>query len=77
MIYQWVPQSGHPRHDNVRSASEYGYQSGVIQGPSGILRVAVSPANAVVEYVRAYPTAGESEGRRTGDVTHRYTIQGR
>lgn len=74
VIYQLVPQPGHSRTDNMRSAAEYGYKSGVIQGASGILRVNVSPEHVRVEYVRAYPDAAESATRRTGSVSHEYTI---
>jgi hypothetical protein len=31
IIYQLVPQPGHSRYDNTRSAAEYGYASGVQQ----------------------------------------------
>ncbi len=74
IVYQLVPQPGHSRTDNIRSAAEYGYKSGVIAGASGILRVNVSPERTLVEYVRAYPDSAESGGRRTGSVTHRYVI---
>jgi 3',5'-cyclic AMP phosphodiesterase CpdA len=74
IVYQLVPQPGHSRNDNIRSAAEYGYKSGVIAGASGILRVSVSPERALVEYVRAYPDAAESASRKTGSVTHRYEI---
>lgn len=74
IVYQLVPQPGHARFDNTRSAAEYGYKSGVIAGASGILRVAVSPQTAVVEYVRAYPANAENGGRWTGSVTHRFTV---
>jgi len=74
IIYQLVPQPGHSRYDNTRSAGEYGYKSGVIQGASGILRVTVSPDQAFIEYVRAYPDSAESSSRKTGAVTHRYML---
>jgi predicted phosphodiesterase len=74
IVYQLVPQPGHSRIDNIRSAAEYGYQSGVIAGASGILRVNVSPERTLVEYVRAYPDSAENDVRRTGNVTHRYVI---
>lgn len=77
VIYQLVPQPGHSRFDNTRSAEEYGYKQGVIQGASGILRVTVDPAETLVEYVRAYPDSAENEVRRTGGVTHRYLVPGR
>lgn len=74
IIYQLVPQPGHPRFDNTRSAEEYGYKTGVIQGASGILRVQVSAGESSVEYVRAYPASAESETRKSGAVSHRYTV---
>ena len=74
VVYQLVPQPGHSRTDNVRSAADYGYRSGVIAGASGILRVHVEPERVQVEYVRAYPDAQESAARRSGMVTHRYEL---
>lgn len=74
IVYQLVPQPGHSQADDVRSAEEYGYKSGVIQGASGILRVSVAPEAATVEYVRAYPANAERDGCKTGAVTHRYTV---
>lgn len=74
VIYQLVPQPSHTRVDNTRSAAEYGYRSGTIQGASGILRVTVSPESAEVAYVRAYADSGESATRKTGMITHQYTI---
>lgn len=77
VIYQLVPQPGHPRYDNTRSAAEYGYKSGVIAGASGILRVTVSPEQTSVAYVRAYPDSAEGGERKTGAITHRYTLNPR
>lgn len=74
IIYQLVPQPGHMRYDNTRSAEEYGYRSGIIQGASGILRVSVSPQSCRVEYVRAYPDNAESGPRKTGSITHAYGV---
>ena len=76
IIYQLVPQPDHARADDIRNAAEYGYKGGVIQGASGILRVTVSPAEALVEYVRAYPANAERDVRKTGAVTQRYTLTG-
>ncbi len=74
IIYQLVPQPGHSRFDNIRSLDEYGYKEGVKQGASGIMRVTVSPEKVLVEYVRAYPASAESAERKTGAVTHSYTV---
>jgi len=74
VIYQLVPQPGHSRFDNIRSAEEYGYKSGVIQGASGMLRISVTPEKALVEYVRAYPDSAENDSRKIGAVTNSYTV---
>jgi hypothetical protein len=74
IVYQEVPQSGHPRYDNTRSAEEYGYKSGVIQGSSGHLRVVIQPDKAVVSYVRAYLPADETPEYRNAAVSHSYQV---
>jgi hypothetical protein len=74
LVYHLVPQPGHSRFDVTRNATEYGYRSGVIQGSAGILRIQVNPAQAEVEYVRAYPDRAEAGGLKSGSVTHRYTL---
>jgi hypothetical protein len=51
IVYQECPQPGDPR-GNTRSAVEYGYQSGVILGSSGYLRVRVGAETTKVEYVK-------------------------
>ena len=73
-MYQEVPQPGHPRYDNTRSADEYGYKSGVIQGSSGHLRVVVRPDKATVSYVRSYLPADETPERRNASVSNFYEI---
>jgi hypothetical protein len=77
IVYQEVPQPGHPRYDSTRAAEEYGYKSGVLQGSSGHLRVRVSSDAAVVEYVRAYLPADENTTRVNGAVSHRYELRPR
>jgi len=77
VTYQLVPQPGHERVDNTRTAAEYGYEAGVKAGASGILRVSVTPEKAVVDYVRAYPSPAESAERKTGAVTHSYEVRRR
>ena len=62
IVYQECPQPGASR-GNTRTAAEYGYVSGVILGSPGHLRIAVSPANAAVEYVQA-----------DRSVAHSYTL---
>ncbi len=77
LVYQEVPQPGHARYDNTRSAAEYGYTSGTIQGSSGHLRVNVRAGGAVVEYVRAYLPSDEGASRVNGSVSHRCEVLAR
>jgi hypothetical protein len=77
IVYQEVPQPGHARYDNTRSAAEYGYKSGTIQGSSGHLRVEVRPGKAQVEYVRAHLPSDENASRTNGAVSHRYEVSAR
>ncbi len=74
IVYQEVPQPGHPRFDNTRSAEEYGYKTGTLLGSSGHLRVRVSADKSSVEYVRAVLSGSESVERRNGAVAHRYEV---
>lgn len=71
IVYQLVPQPGHPRTDALRSASEYGYAAGTLLGPSGILRVTVEASGAEVEYLRSNTPLG----RKTVDVGDRYRVE--
>ena len=73
IVYQLVPQPGHPR-SGTKSATEYGYLSGEIQGSSGHIRVRVKGASARVDYVRTYLPSAESGTRRNGDVTYSYML---
>ena len=74
VIYQAVPQPGHPRFGNVRSAAEYGYHGEVISS-SGHLRINVSSDSARVDYVRTYLPKDESGQRRNGKVDTSYLIE--
>lgn len=74
IVYQLVPQPGHPR-SGTKSAKEYGYFSGEVQGSSGHVRVRVFGDWARVDYVRAYLQAAEGASRRNGDVSYSYLIQ--
>ena len=73
IVYQLVPQPGHPR-SGTKSAKEYGYLSGEVQGSSGHVRVRVNGDSARVDYVRAYLPAAESGNRRNGDVSYSYML---
>ncbi len=73
IVYQLVPQPGHPR-SGTRSAQEYGYLSGEVQGSSGHVRVRVNGDSARVDYVRAYLPRS---GRNNGEVSYSYMIEER
>ena len=74
IVYQEVPQPGYPRFGNVRSAAEYGYLSGEIQGSSGHIRVNVQNKVVRVDYVRSYLPEQETADRKNGEVTYSYLI---
>ncbi len=74
IIYQAVPQPGHPRFGNVRSAEEYGYQGEVISS-SGHLRINVSSDSARVDYVRAYLPKDETSRRTNGEISASYIVK--
>lgn len=72
VVYQLVPQPSHPE-DVAHQAAEYGYKSGELLPGAGYLRVTVSSAEAVVDYIRlgkecAVPT------NRVSSVACRYSI---
>ena len=69
IVYQLVPQPGHPGEGSIRQAAAYGYQDGVFCPGAGYLRVAVAASTATVAYVRTVP--GESN---PGNVLDRYTV---
>ena len=72
IVYQEVPQPGYPGNGKApRSAAEYGYASGTILGSSGHLRVTVSPASALVEYIRSCPPASSGPKPPPADL---YTV---
>ena len=75
VIYHEVPQPGYARYDNTRSAEEYGYKSGLLQGSSGHLRVTVAAGAAQVEYVRSVLPGDETVQRKNGAVTDRYELK--
>lgn len=70
IVYQEVPQPGNSGNSRApRYAADYGYQSGVILGGSGMLRVTVSPGRAKVDYVRT-----ERDAAKPGTVEHSYFL---
>lgn len=77
IVYQEVPQPGHPRSGNTNTAKEYGYLSGETQSSSGFIRVRVGRDETRADYVRTYLPAAETQSKRNGDVTFTYVVPGR
>ncbi len=75
IVYQEVPQPGHPRSGNTNTAIEYGYVSGEVQSSSGHVRVRVRADEARVDYVRTYLPEAETTNRRNGEVSFSYTLR--
>ena len=65
IVYQECPQPGDPK-GSTRSALEYGYKDGILLGSSGHMRVAVTPQQITVTYVRS-----------DGSPSHTYTLPAR
>lgn len=74
IVYQLVPQPGHPR-SGTKSAEEYGYMNGEIQGSSGFVRVRTDGQSARVDYVRTYLPEAERGNQQNGDATYSYVIE--
>ncbi len=78
IVYQEVPQPGHPgglaNGRAPRNAAESGYQNGVILGGSGHLRVTVSPAKVTADYVAALLSKDETTGQKNRQVPYSYSI---
>jgi hypothetical protein len=72
IVYQEVPQLGHPE-GGARRAADYGYLNGVILGGSGYPRVTVSNDKTTVAYIRACLPSNEAEGSKNGAVAHSYS----
>lgn len=76
IVYQLVPQPGRAVPAGVlRQAEDYGYHQGTILSSPGYIRVAVSPKQTEVAYVR-FPFTRENGGAHPGEprIAHSYTI---
>jgi phosphodiesterase/alkaline phosphatase D-like protein len=76
VVYQLVPQPA-ARNFQKHSAEEYGYKQGDFLPAAGHLRVRVSPAEAVVEYVRAATEDMVRRGVKNGAVAFEYKCRPR
>ena len=76
MVYQTVPQPGHPGDGSISQAANYGYLNGDMLPGSGYLRVSVAGDRATVDYVRTRDATAPSTGP-TGSVSSRYALVSR
>ena len=78
IVYQEVPQPGHPGSPGddraPRNAADYGYRTGIILGSSGHLRVVVSPTKVTADYVRATLPEADTTGRMNRQVSYSYSF---
>jgi len=72
IVYQELPMPADPSYT---TQFENQYRSGVKLPNSGHVRVAVSPDQVKVDYVRSYLSKDENDQRKNGDVAHSYTIK--
>lgn len=73
VIYQEVPQPGDPR-GSTASGLSYGYTTGELLGSSGHLRITVSPASAIVEYVKSFRPVDEDATHVNRSVATSYAL---
>ena len=76
IVYQLVPQPGHPGEGGIRDAANYGYLAGDMGPGSGHLRVTVSNARVTVECVRTQQSTDRDLGQAS-PVAYRYSITGK
>lgn len=74
IVYQEVPQPGHPGTSNARNAAEYGYRSGTIMGYSGHMRISIAPDKMQADYVGVELASDGQPGPNNGQVHHTYSI---
>lgn len=70
IVYQLVPQPGHPGNGGLGSAREYDYATGDLLPGSGYLRVTVSSAKVTVAFMRTGATGPAGATYMIG-ATHR------
>ncbi len=74
IVYQETPN---PADNTYTAFNEQAYRSGKVLPNSGYLRVTVSPANARVDYIRAWLPQDERSDRKNGEVAFSYAVTGR
>lgn len=77
IVYLMVPQPSFAGSDRIRDLEAYGYRQGTFLGNSGHVRVAVSPDQVAVDYVRACLPQDGSEQGKNGTVADRCRMEAR
>ena len=62
IIYQTLPQPSHPGNA-VNSSTQYGYKSGKLIGGSGFLKVATTPNEVIVQFIKYDGTVADTYSR--------------
>ena len=68
IVYQMIPQPSFAGNDRIRDLETYGYKQGTFLGNSGHVRVAVSPDQVKVDYIRSYLPKDETDNTRMGKL---------
>jgi hypothetical protein len=74
IVYQLVPQPGHPGSSTSTQADSYGYVRGTFLPASGHLRVTVSGDQVSVDYIRAFLPSDEKNGQVNGELASTYSV---
>jgi len=74
VIYLEVPQPGHVRGGGARSAAEYGYREGKIDGGTGFMRIDVRAGTATINYVRTWLADAERADRRNAEIADSFSV---
>ncbi len=72
VIYQSCPCPADPTNSLINGDA---YKSGEKVPGAGLVRVTVGPTQTKVDYVRAYETSAEVDGRKHGEIAHTYTVK--
>jgi hypothetical protein len=74
VIYQSCPCPADPTNSLINGDA---YRTGEKVPGAGLVRVSVGPAEAKVDYVRAYEPSAEVDGRKHGEIAHSYSVKPR
>jgi len=73
IVYLEVPQPSNRSLTNI-SAADYGYVKGDFLPGRGYVRVAVSPDEVKMEYIRTYLPSEENASRKNGEIAYSFSV---